>query len=80
MFGEQEVILRHAPRWQLVAPHRVAGDAIRALAWMGSEEVGENLEAISKKLSDDELDELAAWRALMPAWIAEPVSDMVANG
>ena len=80
MFGEQEVILRHAPRWQLVAPHRVIGDAIRALAWMGSEEVGENLEAISKKLSSDELDELAAWRAVMPAWFAEPVSDMVANG
>ena len=79
-FGELEVILRHAPRWQLVAPHRAAGDAIRALAWMGSEEVGENLEAISGKLSREELDELAAWRAMMPAWIAEPVSAMVANG
>lgn len=79
-FGEQEVVLRHAPRWQLVAPHRAAGDAIRALAWMGSEEVEENLEAISRKLSSEELDELAAWRAMMPAWIAEPVSDMVANG
>ena len=72
--------MRHAPRWQLVAPHRAAGDAIRALAWMGSEEVGENLEAISGKLSSEELDELAAWRAMMPAWIAEPGSAMVADG
>ncbi len=79
-FGELEVTLRHAPRWQLVAPRRAAGDAIRALAWLGSEEVEENLEAISGKLSSEELDELAAWRAMMPAWIAEPVSAMVANG
>ena len=79
-FGELEVTLRHAPRWQLVAPHRAAGDAIRALAWLGSEEVEENLEAISVKLSSEELHEIAAWRAMMPAWIAEPVSAMVANG
>ena len=79
-FGALEVSLRHAPRWQLVAPHRAAGDAIRALAWLGSEEVEDNLEAIGRKLSNEELDELAAWRAMMPAWIAEPVSTMVANG
>ena len=29
------VRLRHAPRWQLAAPHRRAGDLIRALAWLG---------------------------------------------
>ena len=30
--GGLAVELRHAPRWQLVAPHRPAGDAVRALA------------------------------------------------
>ena len=30
--GGLTVELRHAPRWQLVAPHRPAGDAVRALA------------------------------------------------
>ena len=29
--GSSVVELRHAPRWQLVAPHRKAGDVIRAL-------------------------------------------------
>ena len=38
-FGSLGVDLRHAPRWQLAAPHRKAGDAIRALAWLGPEEV-----------------------------------------
>ena len=73
------VELRHAPRWQLVAPHRPAGDAVRALAWLGPEEVMENLGAIEKKLSSKDFEELAAVRAVMLAWLAEPVSAMVAD-
>ena len=79
-FGALTVILRHAPRWQLVAPHRSSGDALRALAWLGPEEVEESLAIIGQKLSAEDLDELAASRALMPAWIAGPVSAMVASG
>ena len=78
--GEVRVDLRHAPRWQLVAPHRSAGDAVRALAWLGPQEVKESLGVICRKLSAEDLDELAASRAMMPAWIAEPVSAMVAGG
>ena len=63
-----------------MAPHRSAGDAVRALAWLGPQEVEENLGVIRRKLSAEDLDELAASRALMPAWIAEPVSAMVAGG
>ena len=77
--GGLAVELRHAPRWQLVAPHRPAGDAVRALAWLGPEEVKENLGAIEKRLSPRDLEEMAATRAVMPAWLAEPVSAMVAN-
>ena len=78
--GEGTVHLRHAPRWQLVAPHRAAGDAVRALAWLGPQEVKESLSVIARKLSAEDLGELAASRAMMPAWIAEPVSVMVASG
>jgi hypothetical protein len=35
--GKQIVELRHAPRWQLAMPHRPAGQAVRALAWLGPE-------------------------------------------
>ena len=78
--GKLAVELRHAPRWQLVAPHRVAGDVVRALAWLGPLEVDRNLRIIEQKLSAEDLDELAASRAIMPAWIAEPVSALVAGG
>ena len=77
--GRLIVHLRHAPQWQLVAPHRPAGDAIRALAWLGPQEVEENLGEIEDKLSPVDLDELAALRPLMPAWIASPVSAHLGN-
>ena len=78
--GGLRVELRHAPRWQLAAPHRPAGEAVRALAWLGPDEVEVGLDAIESKLSAEDLRELAESRAVMPAWMAEPVSAMVANG
>ena len=35
--GKQVVELRHAPRWQLALAHKPAGEAVRALAWLGPE-------------------------------------------
>ena len=77
--GELTVELRHAPRWQLAAPHRPAGEAVRALSWLGPDEVDASLNVIKRKLSTEDFQELAVSRAVMPAWIAEPVSAMIAN-
>lgn len=79
-FGEVTVELRHAPRWQLVAPHRPAGDAVRALAWLGPEELEPNLAIIERRLSSEDIAELADTRAVMPEWLAEPVSALIASG
>ncbi|WP_446831179.1 DUF6088 family protein [Candidatus Foliamicus sp.] len=79
-FGSNTVELRHAPRWQLVAPHRKAGNLIRALAWLGPAEVKDGLEAVMPTLSAEELSEFSAARALMPNWMAEPVSARIAHG
>ena len=79
-FGPSIVDLRHAPRWQLAAPHQKAGDVIRALAWLGPAEVEDGLEAVLPTLSESDRDELAAARAVMPNWLAEPVSAHLANG
>ncbi len=77
--GGITVELRHAPRWQLTAPHRPAGEAVRALAWLGPEAVEDNLRALECRLSAEDIRELAASRAVMPAWMAEPVSAMVSD-
>ncbi|MDE0286298.1 MAG: DUF6088 family protein, partial [Gammaproteobacteria bacterium] len=53
-FGAHPVELRHAPRWQLSAPHRKAGQVIRALAWLGREEVEDALDAVLPSLSKED--------------------------
>lgn len=79
-FGNLEVELRHAPRWQLAAPRRRAGEVIRALAWLGPEEVREGLQSVLSTLSREDIDELADARATMPHWMAEAVSLLAAYG
>ncbi len=78
-FGASTVELRHAPRWQLVAPHRKAGQVVRALAWLGPEEVEDGLDAVFPKLSAEDKDELSAARAVMPHWMAEPLSARIGD-
>lgn len=79
-FGRQIVELRHAPRWQLTAPHQPAGAVVRALAWLGPGEVEEGLEQIGRRLLPEDLRELAKLRAVMPSWMAQSVSALVADG
>ena len=77
--GNLSVELRRAPRWQLTAPHRPAGAAIRALAWLGPDGVKAGLDTIKARMSSEDLRDMAASRGVMPAWVAEPVSELVAN-
>lgn len=79
-FGKLPVELRHAPRWQLAAPHRKAGALIRALAWLGPQEVEDGLEAVLPTFSEEDMNELSAARALMPNWMAVPVSSRLSHG
>lgn len=78
-FGGQTVYMRHAPRWQFTAPNRLAGAAIRALAWLGPREIEENLEAIKAAVPAADLNELANVPPQTPSWIAEPLSTLVAH-
>lgn len=75
-FGSSVVALRQAPSWQLVAPHRKAGDVIRALEWLGREEVEDGLKAVLPTLSEADRRELADIQATptVPRWMAEPIS------
>lgn len=78
-FGGRQVVLRHAPRWQLVAPNRLVGKIVRALAWLGPLEVEDGLERLTPRISAEDLTELASVRAVLPAWLAEPISRLVAR-
>jgi hypothetical protein len=77
--GRQIVELRHAPQWQLVLPSRPAGQAVRALAWLGPTKAHETMRRLKRTLPTTELDALAAVGPRLPSWLAEPVSQ-IAHG
>ena len=76
-FGELSVLLRHAPRWQLVAPNRPAGMVVRALSWLHPEEAEEALGKVAPGLSAEDRAELLNIRAVVPGWMARAVSEVV---
>ena len=75
--GRERVALRHAPPWQLALAGRRAGEAVRALAWLGRDRAGAATGVIRERLSEDERRELGSVSAQMPGWLAGPVSAVV---
>lgn len=71
--GKQVVELRHAPRWQLALAHRPAGEAVRALAWLGPEKAEAALKALKRKLPQTTFNELVAAAPQLPSWLAHSV-------
>jgi len=72
-FGKQVVELRHAKPWQLVNPNERAGEAARALAWLGPREAGKALTKLKSQLEPKEFEELQALRTVLPAWLAQKI-------
>ena len=77
--GTRKVELRHAPKWQLIYPGRVAGDVVRALAWLGPEKSSAAISELRKKLSSPELKEVASTRSRLPTWLAKDISVLLAD-
>ncbi|EUB98258.1 protein of unknown function DUF4095 [Rhizobium sp. CF080] len=71
--GKQVVELRHAPRWQLALGNRPAGEAVRALAWLGHENAEAALLALKRKLPQATFNELVAAAPQLPTWLARSV-------
>lgn len=77
--GGQRVELKHAPPWQLVLPHRLAGQAVRALAWLGPTKARDGILRLKRTLPASEWEALTNVGARLPTWLAEPMSQ-VAHG
>jgi hypothetical protein len=78
--GQQTVEMRHAPGWQLILAHRPAGEAVRALAWLGPAKAEAALRTIKNKLSPAAFGELVSAGRLLPTWLAQSVSKLAADG
>lgn len=79
-FGAQTVELQHVPRWQLSLAGRPAGDAIRALAWLGRGQSRAMTNKLGRALSAQTLKELSAARGRLPTWMAQQISTLVEHG
>jgi hypothetical protein len=71
--GEQVLELRHAPRWQLSMAHEPAGEAIRALAWLGPERAEAALVTLRRTLPPAVFGALVAAAPRLPNWLARSV-------
>ena len=72
--GKQTVEFQHAPAWQLLLADRPAGEAVRALAWLGPEKAGPALETLKRKLGPSAFGELVTVGPRLPTWLARSVS------
>lgn len=72
--GKQTVEFKHAPAWQLLLADRPAGEAVRALAWLGPEKAATALEVVKRKLGPTAFGELVFVGPRLPTWLARSVS------
>lgn len=66
--GKTEIQINHAPRWMLASAG--AGEAVRALAWLGEKQSTRAIHELRKKLPQTEWARLMGLRAVLPSWMA----------
>lgn len=68
--GKLEIQLRRIQSpWQLVLGDCPAGDAARALAWLGPESMTYGLTTVKRKLPEDQWNALVQHRDNLPSWM-----------
>jgi hypothetical protein len=72
--GSAKASLQHAPYWMLALGGTKAGDAVRALAWMGADCAEHTASQLHSQLSDSQWEALSSVRASLPTWMAIAVS------
>ncbi|EOU9457964.1 TPA: DUF6088 family protein [Pseudomonas aeruginosa] len=69
--GKTEIVIKHAPKWQIALGDSFAGQAVRALAWLGPPHSRGAAVKLKKLLPASEWRALQSTRSLLPAWMAE---------
>jgi hypothetical protein len=76
--GAQVVEMKHAPQWMLLPSHRAAGEAVRALDWLGRRRAPEALATLKQTLPPSTVEELVAVRRALPTWMSQSISQAFA--
>jgi hypothetical protein len=75
VFGRQQVTIRPAAAWNFLLADRLAGQAIRALTWLGPDQASAALPTLRSTLPPEEWRALLSVRAELPLWLAELLSE-----
>ncbi|HFS0969460.1 TPA: DUF6088 family protein [Pseudomonas aeruginosa] len=78
--GKTEVLVQHAPRWMLALGSSLAGEAVRALAWLGQTHVSEAVGKLHSTLPESEWHSLLANRSILPTWMAQALGRESTHG
>ncbi|MEN0105880.1 MAG: DUF6088 family protein, partial [Pseudomonas sp.] len=73
--GKAKIQIKNAPRWMLALGATPAGDAVRALAWMGEEHAHDAVKTLHERLPSSEWETLNATRAQLPSWMARAIGE-----
>lgn len=78
--GKAQVRIEHAPQWQVALGSTMAGDAVRALAWLGEPHAQEAVAKLRACLSSSDWQTLKSHRSSLPPWMAEAIGREAAFG
>ena len=73
--GSRTVELQHAKRWLLALGKRPAGQAIRALSWLGPEHGAGALKRLHTQLATEEWAAIRSVRPMLPTWMARAIGE-----
>jgi len=76
--GAQVIEMKKAPQWMLLPLRPAAGEAVRALEWIGKRRAPEALATLKQKLPPSTIEELIALRPAFPAWLSKSISETLA--
>lgn len=71
--GRSQVQIRCAPAWQFSLGVRPAGDAVRALAWLGEPFVMDAVKKLQAQLTECEWQALVSAQNSLPTWMAKAI-------
>jgi hypothetical protein len=77
--GAQVIEMKHAPQWMLLPTQPSAGQAVRALAWLGKSRASKALSTLRYKLPPSTVEELIALRPALPSWMSKSISQTLTS-
>lgn len=72
--GGSTALIKRVPSWMTALGGSAAGDAVRAMAWIGPEQAQSTAKALHTRLSNEQWNSLSSIRASLPTWMAIAIS------